>query len=70
MRIKKHVIANIRSDKDIIKELAPKLDITPKQVKDLLLRYAFNRLVLIDDATTINEIADVIKYKYMENENE
>ena len=70
MNIKEQALKEIRTDKDIIKDLTIKLNITPEQVKDLLIRYAFNKLVLINDATTNDEVADILKYKYLESKNE
>ena len=65
MNIKEQVLTGIVYDTDIIKHLTMELQLTTEEVKNLLIRYAFNKLVLLEDVTNNNEVADVLKRKYM-----
>jgi len=68
MNIKKEILDEIRDIEDmrIVEYLSKNLDITHDQVKDLLIRYAFNRCCKTDDACSEEEIADLLKRKYLE----
>jgi hypothetical protein len=68
MNIEKEILAEIRGLEEmrIVQYLSKNLGLTQEQVKALLIRYAYNRCCMTDDACGIDEIADLLKRKYLE----
>lgn len=69
MKIKNDVLEEICANEHIIKDLSIYLNITCSQVKDLVIEYALHKFYVTDDGT-VEEVANTLKHKYMEIENE
>ena len=66
MNIKEHVMKEIRANESVVKSLSESLDITHEQLKNLLIAYAFDRLSIVDEAFSKDEVEIYLKFRYME----